>query len=256
MYEIVDTHCHLDMEQFDSERDEVIHRSKDGGVKAIIIPSTTKEDYEKERMLCDKNDILYYMVGIHPHEAKSANGESYDLAVNHIKNDRCVGIGEIGLDYYYNNSPRNIQRDVFANFLDIAIENRVPVSIHCRDADDDIIDILLSRKDVSGVIHCFSGSEKLLKAGLELGLYFGIGGILTFKNSILKDTIKEVPLEFIVFETDAPYLAPIPKRGKRNEPLYIAYVIEKMSEILGKDPQLISKIGLENAKHVFSLDKI
>ncbi len=256
MYEIIDTHCHLDMEEFNSDRDEVIERSRKKGIKAIIMPSTVKEDFENEKSLCDKYDLLFYMVGIHPHDAKTANGEVYDLAQKHLKNEKCVGIGEIGLDYHYDLSPRNKQRNVFSDFLNMAIESNVPVSIHCRDADDDMVDILSSKKDMKGVIHCFSGSEKLLKVGLDLGLYFGIGGVLTFKNSILKDVIRDVPLEFVVFETDAPYLAPVPNRGKRNESMYIRYVIEKMAEILNEDPLKISKIAFENSKKVFSLDKI
>ena len=256
MYDIVDTHCHLDMEEFDKDREDVIKRSRENGVKAIIMPSTVKEDFEKEKSLCDKYDLLFYMVGVHPHEAKTANGEVFDLVQGHLKNEKCVGIGEIGLDYHYDLSPRNKQRDVFSDFLDMAIENNVPVSIHCRDADNDMVDILSSKKGLKGVIHCFSGSEKLLKVGLDLGLYFGIGGVLTFKNSILKDVIKDVPIEFVVFETDAPYLAPVPKRGKRNEPIYIGYVIEKMAEMLNRNPQEISKIAFENSKRVFSLDRI
>ncbi len=256
MFKIIDTHCHLDMEQFDNDRDEVIYRSVKKGVKAVLIPSTTKEDYGKEEHLCNKFDILFYMVGIHPHDAKTFSYDALDMAVEHLKNEKCVGIGEVGLDYYYNHSPKDVQRDVFAGFLDIALQQNAPVSIHCRDADDDMIDILKAKKGIKGVIHCFSGSEKLLKIGLDLGLYFGIGGVLTFKNSQLKDVIHRVPLEFIVFETDAPYLAPVPKRGKRNEPLYIKYVIEKLAEILSRDPQEIASIGFENAKAVFSLDRI
>ncbi len=253
MYKIIDTHCHIDMEQFDEDRDEVIKRSSENGVKAILVPATVVEDFEKERQLSEKYEIIYYMVGIHPHDAKTANTSVYDEAIKHLKNKKCVGVGEIGLDYYYEHSPRDIQKDVFANFIDLAIENNYPVSIHCRDADDDLVDILISRKGVKGAIHCFSGSEKLLKLGLDLGLYFGIGGVLTFKNSHLKDVIKDVPLEFVIFETDAPFLAPVPKRGKRNEPLYIAYVIDKMAEILNIDAEKIAEIGFENAKQLFSL---
>ena len=256
MYRIIDTHCHLDMEEFDKDRDEVINRSLEGGVEAIVIPSTKKSDYERERKISEAYPIIFYMVGVHPHDAKTADHESYELALEHLKNERCVGVGEIGLDYHYNHSPKDIQKEVFANFLDIAKEQDVPVSIHCREAEDDLIDILISKKGVKGVIHCFSGSEKLLETGLKLGLFFGIGGILTFKNSHLKDVIHKVPLEFVVFETDAPYLAPVPKRGKRNEPLYIKYVIEKMAELLGEDCEKVAVAGFENAKSLFSLDRI
>ena len=256
MYRIIDTHCHLDMEEFDKDRDEVIKRSLDGGVEAIVIPSTKKGDFERERGLSRKYPVIFYMVGVHPHDAKTADGESYSLALEHLRDEKCVGVGEIGLDYYYDHSPRGIQKEVFANFLDIAREHDVPVSIHCREAEDDLIDILVSKKGVKGVIHCFTGSEKLLEAGLKLGLFFGIGGVLTFKNSRLKDVIRKIPLEFVVFETDAPYLAPVPKRGKRNEPVYIKYVIEKMAEILGEDREKIAEAGFNNAKTVFSLDKI
>ncbi|AEA33147.1 TatD family hydrolase [Hippea maritima] len=253
MYKIIDTHCHIDMEEFEQDRDEVIQRSKAGGVDAILVPAVEPEDFDKEFKLTQRYETVYQMVGIHPHEAKKATQDAFDRAIEYLNKKKCVGIGEIGLDYYYEHSPRDIQKEVFANFLDIATENGMPVSIHCREAERDLIDIIRSKKDLKGVIHCFSGNDELLKAGLDLGLYFGIGGILTFKKSTLKDVVKEIPLEFIVFETDAPYLAPVPKRGKRNEPLYIYFVIDKMAEITGKDAVEISDVAYHNASSVFSL---
>ncbi|WP_035587444.1 TatD family hydrolase [Hippea jasoniae] len=254
MYKIIDTHCHIDMGEFDKDRAEVIDRSKKGGVKAIIVPAVVEEDFKKEQELAQKFDLIYHLVGVHPHEAKTITPDTYDTAIDYLKNKKCKGIGEIGLDYYYDNSPRDIQKEVFASFVDIAIEHNKPASIHCREAENDLIDILTPRKDLKGVIHCFSGDEKLLKFGLDRGLYFGIGGVLTFKNSQLKNVIKQIPAEQIVFETDAPYLAPVPKRGKRNEPLYIAFVIEKMAEILNTEAQKIADTAFENSKRIFALD--
>lgn len=251
--DIIDTHCHLDMEEFSECIDEVIERAKKSNIRAIIMASTKKEDFSRQKMLSDKYEMLYYLVGVHPHDAKTANADVYDNAISHIKNRRCKGIGEIGLDYYYNHSEHNIQKEVFSNFLDIAVQYKKPVSIHSRESTNDLVDILKTKKDLTGVIHCFSGDEKLLKIGLDKGLYFGIGGVLTFKNSELPKAINRVPLERIVFETDAPYLTPAPFRGKRNEPSYIPYVIEKFSEITNKEKELIAQHAFENSKKIFSL---
>ncbi len=251
---IIDTHCHLDMEEFDNDREDVIKRSKDGGIKAVIMPSTTEEDYDKEKSLCDEyNGFLFYFVGIHPHDAKTCTHSTYDTAINHLDNKSCVGIGEIGLDYYYEHSPKNIQKDVFNNFLDIAIEKDLPVSIHSRDATNDMVDILKTKKSLKGVIHCFSGEDELLKVGLELGLFFGIGGVVTFKKSLLRKNIKNVPIEYMVLETDAPYLAPVPKRGKRNEPLYIDYVLNNIAELTNNDKEKIASVAYNNSKALFGI---
>ncbi len=251
--DIIDTHCHLDMEEFNNDIDDVVERSAKSGIRAIVMASTQAEDFNRQKMLSDKYEMLYYLVGIHPHEAKTADIHVYNNAISHLKNIKCKGIGEIGLDYYYSYSEHNIQKEVFNNFLDIAVQHKKPVSIHSREATDDLVNILKTKKDLTGVIHCFSGDEKLLKIGLDKGLYFGIGGVLTFKNSKLANIINQVPLESIVFETDAPYLAPVPFRGKRNEPSYIPYVIEKFSEITHKDKELIARHAFENSKAVFSL---
>ncbi len=249
---IIDTHCHLDMEEFDKDREDVIERSKAHGVEAIIIPATRDDEFERDRKLCDKHKgFLYYMVGVHPHEAKTCTQQSYEMMEEHLKNPLCVGIGEIGLDYHYDFSPRDTQREVFANMLDLASQIGKPVSIHSRESTEDMVDMLKSHKDIKGVIHCFSGEEKLLKTGLELGLFFGIGGVVTFKNSLLRKNINELPLERIVLETDAPYLAPVPKRGKRNEPMYIHYVIDTLSELKMEKKDKIAEIAYNNSRQIF-----
>jgi TatD DNase family protein len=251
---IIDTHCHLDMEEFDSDRDDVIERSKNGGVLRVIIPSTKEDDFEKERLLCEQNrEFLCYLVGVHPHDAKTCTSSTYDIAKHHLNNELCKGIGEIGLDYYYEHSPKNIQKEVFNNFLDLALELNLPVSIHSRESTDDMVDILKTKKGLKGVIHCFSGEDKLLKIGLNLGLYFGIGGVVTFKKSLLRQNIDKVPQEFIVFETDAPYLAPVPKRGKRNEPLYIKYVIDEICALTDLDKDEIAELAYMNSKAIFGI---
>ncbi len=252
---IIDSHCHLDMGAFDEDRDEVIKRAREAGVEGVIMPATMLDDFEKERTLSTHyKGYLFYLVGVHPHEARTATSNVYDEAIKHLETEPgCVGIGEIGLDYYYEHSPRKVQRDVFANFLDLAIEIGKPVSIHCRDATDDVVDILSSKKDLKGVIHCFSGDEKLLRLGLDLGLKFGIGGIVTFKRSPLADTVGALPLESVVFETDAPYLAPVPKRGKRNEPAFLTYIVERFADLKGVDADVVSRVAFENTVHLFGL---
>lgn len=254
LIKIIDTHCHFDMAEFDEDREVVIERSKANGIEAVIMPSTVSEDFKKEQNLCLSHEgFLFYLVGIHPHDAKTCTSSTYDKAVEHLKNGFCKGVGEIGLDYYYEHSPRELQKNVFSNFLDIAIENKVPVSIHSREATDDMVDILSSKTGLKGVIHCFSGEDKLLKVGLDMGLYFGIGGVLTFKNSLLRKNIGKLPIEYIVFETDAPYLTPVPKRGKRNEPSYIRFVLKELAKLTEKDEDYLSDIAYSNAKIVFGI---
>ncbi len=249
---IIDTHCHLDMEAFDEDRDMVIRRSIEGGVDNVIIPSTSETDFEKEKQLCSRYErFLRYLVGVHPHEAKTCTNGTYSKAIEYLKHPLCVGIGEIGLDYYYEHSCQDVQKEVFSNFLDIAIENKVPVSIHSREATKDTVDILLSKAGLQGVIHCFSGEDELLNIGIKLGLYFGIGGVLTFKNSVLRKNIERVPLEFLVFETDAPYLAPVPKRGKRNEPLYIKYVLKELATLRRQKEEYLAQIAYKNSEKIF-----
>ncbi len=250
---IIDTHCHLNMAEFDKDREEIIKNSVENGVEFIIMPSTELKDFNEEQTLCKKYSVLRYLVGIHPHEAKECSNSDYDAAYEHLKDENCKGIGEIGLDYYYEHSEKKTQKEVFNNFLDIAIEKNVPVSIHSRESTEDMIDILKTKKGLKGVIHCFSGEEKLLKTGLDMGLYFGIGGVLTFKKSLLRQNINIVPIERIVFETDAPYLAPHPKRGKRNEPLYINYVIEEMSSLTKQSKDILAKSAFKNSMEIFSL---
>ncbi len=252
---IIDTHCHLNMEEFDEDRNSVIENSRKNSVAAVIMPSTVEKDFDREYELCSGHKgFLYYLVGIHPHDAKTYTNSTYDRVFEHINNKQCVGIGEIGLDYYYEHSPKDIQKEVFNNFLDIAIEKHLPVSIHSRESTNDMVDILKTKKGLCGVIHCFSGEDKLLEVGLELGLYFGIGGVVTFKKSLLRQNITNVPIDRIVLETDAPYLAPVPKRGKRNEPLYIKYVIGELASLLCKDEEVIAKTAFANSIGVFGLN--
>ncbi len=252
-FSIIDTHCHINMPEFDSDRDEVLDRCRREGVKAVIVASTVGREFQGLMEMSEQYELLYYMVGVHPHEAKSASQFDYYLAETHLEKERCCGVGEIGLDYHYGFSPRNIQRDVFSNFLDIALSYNVPVSIHSREATADTVDILQSKTGLRGVIHCFSGDMVLFKLALDIGLYFGIGGVLTFKNSALRKVIRGIPLDRIVVETDAPYLAPVPVRGKRNEPVFLKYIIAELSELLGiPSVELCDKIYENTLKLFFS----
>ncbi len=247
---IIDTHAHYDDRQFESDFDELLQEMRSNGVEKIITCGVTLEDSEKLLEVCEQNDMLYAAVGVYPHETHKTpfNAEKLEQLAKHKK---CVAIGEIGLDYYYDDSPRQTQIEVLKSQIEVANALDLPITFHDRDAHNDSLEILKKYKP-KGVVHCYSGSVEMAKEIVKIGMSLGIGGVLTFKNArVLPDVVKEIPLEKLVLETDAPYMAPVPYRGKRNRSDYIIHIAEKIAEIKGISVEEVLKVTNNNAKEIF-----
>ena len=249
-YKIFDSHAHYDDEEFDNDRKEVLEELKNEGVIGIMNCSSS---YKSIAKTCD---FIYGAVGIHPENADEFKDEMLDEFKDIIKkNPKVKAIGEIGLDYYWDENPdKEIQKDVFRKHMKLAEELNVPVIIHDRDAHEDTLNIIKEFPNVKGVVHCFSGSVEFAKECLKLGYYIGVTGVVTFKNAkkVVK-VVKEVPVERLLVETDCPYMAPEPNRGKRNKSSYIKYVIEKISEIKEINPKELNLKVNENLQNLFKI---
>lgn len=248
----IDSHSHLTLESFDNDRDEVIQEAFSSGITHIIQSCDNLEELDKNLILTKKYKNLYTSAGIHPHEAKLWQYESKPTIVKYTKEEKVVAIGETGLDFYYNYSPKEKQIEVFKEQIKIAKEVSLPLIIHCRDAFYETLEILKEEKVSLGVFHCFTGDLECAKEVIKLGFYISFSGILTFKNAnTLKEVAKEISLEKTLIETDCPFLAPIPYRGKRNEPKYVKYVAEELARIKNISVEEIGKITSENTKRLF-----
>jgi len=252
---LFDSHAHIDDEKFDMDRDEVIARALENGVTGIINAASCMASSARSVDLAKRYENIYAAVGIHPHDAKDAQETDYEQLAAWSKEDKVVAIGEIGLDYYYDLSPRDVQRTVFTRQIDVARQMDMPIIIHDRDAHGDILEVL--RKDgkgIKGVLHCFSGSLEMAKEVIKLGFYLSIAGPVTFKNAAkLPEIIKAVPLERLLVETDCPYLTPHPHRGKRNEPSYVKLVAEQVANLRGMDVMDLARVTSENTKKIFKI---
>ena len=251
---IIDTHAHLDDEQYEEDRESVINRAADEGVEMIINMGADIASSYKAVKLALSHDIIYAAVGIHPEEAEGMlEKDKYILSELVSDNEKVLAIGEIGLDYHFRTDNKEIQKKVFIEQLDIARQMHVPVSIHARDAHGDLMQILKKEgRGMRGVIHCYSGSVEMAKELFRMGWYIGADGPLTFKNSAkLPEVIKMMPLERLLIETDSPYLAPVPNRGKRNEPSFVRYVAQKAAEIRSMEYVQIAQITTNNARTLF-----
>lgn len=247
---IIDTHAHYDDRQFESDFDELLQNMRQNGVEKIITCGVTLDSSEKLLEVCEKNDMLYAAVGVYPHETHKEPFDA-DRLERLAKHNRAVAIGEIGLDYYYDDSPKETQIEVLSNQIEVANALDMPITFHDRDAHNDSLEILKKYKP-KGVVHCFSGSVELAREIVKLGMSIGIGGVLTFKNArVLPDVVKEISIEKLVLETDAPYMAPVPYRGKRNRSDYIIHIAEKIAEIKGLSVPQVLEITNNNAKEIF-----
>lgn len=234
---LIDSHTHLDMAQFDEDREAVFARSVAAGVESWIIPATTPDTARKMLEAPWRRPGLFIAAGIHPHEVPTLSEAHLSEVDDLVSNPEIVAVGEIGLDYHYGREHRDRQIQFFEAQLEIAQRHGRPVIVHIRDAYNDVLDIL-SRFKVTGVLHSFTGDASAAERGMELGYSFGVNGIITFKGSgDLREVIKTIPRDRILLETDAPYLAPIPFRGKRNEPAFIPSVLMTLSEMFGSDPE-------------------
>ncbi len=254
---MIDTHCHLEMDAFDADRDAVIARAKEAGLEALIAIGSDFRGCKGAVELAGKHAFIYAAVGIHPHDAKDFNGDILRQLEEWTLNSKVVAIGEIGLDYHYDHSPREVQREVFARQLSFAKERELPVVIHSREAQEDTLRILEASGVGKGVMHCFSGDKEMAQRTLAMGLYISIAGTVTFKNATgLREITKTVPDDCLLVETDSPYLAPVPHRGKRNEPAFVVSTAQFLAELRGVSPEDIDRITTINAKQLFALGEM
>jgi len=231
---MIDSHCHLDQEPLFTDLDNILNRSKEVGIKKLLTICTTFESFIKIKQLVNKDDIIYGTYGIHPHEAKN-DKVTTKLIIQEIKaNKKIIGIGETGLDFYYNLSDKKDQIKSFEEHIKASIELKIPLIIHSRNAENEMLEIFNEYKkyNLKILMHCFTGSKKFAESLLDLNAYFSASGIITFKNSTdLQETFKSIPIEKTLIETDSPYLAPVPNRGKKNEPSFVKYTAEKLADI-------------------------
>ena len=246
---VVDSHCHLDDNQFDADRDAVIERAREAGVERMMAIGTGggPPDLEAALRLARQHDFIYATIGVHPHDAAKATPETFAAMETLAAESKVLAIGEIGLDYHYDFSPRGVQRAVFAAQLNLAGRAGKPIVIHTREAWDDTLALLREQWSGPGIIHCFSGGPPEARQVLDMGFYLSFGGVITFpKAEALRDAARMAPEDRLLVETDAPYLAPVPKRGKRNEPAFLIETVRRLAETRGVSPEKIAEATTRN----------
>ena len=233
---IIDSHCHLNMKDFNNGLDQVIKDAKENNVKGMLTICTEVAEINEIKNISNSYENIWYSLGIHPNNVTNNLLEINEKVKENIKNDKFIGIGETGLDYFYKNSKIDLQKKSLINHIALARENDLPIIIHTRDADEDTINIIkdeYKKGKFRGLIHCFTASEKLAQEMLSIGFYISISGIITFKNAeSIRNTVKSIPLNRLLVETDAPYLAPAPMRGKRNEPSFVSHTANYLANLL------------------------
>ena len=253
---IIDTHTHLYLNQFKDDIDKVIQRSIDKGINKFIFPAIDSTHFDDMHDLKNKYPgSIYLMSGLHPTDVKENFKQELEFVVNSLKSHSYVAIGEIGIDLYWDKTYLKQQQEAFTFQIRLAIKHDLPIVIHCREAFDEIFEILDKENcsKLRGVFHCFTGTLEQANRAILLGFKLGIGGVVTFKNGGIDKFLSQIDLKHIVLETDSPYLAPVPFRGKRNESSYIIYVIDKLSEIYGLPIKEIASVTTKNAEKVFAL---
>lgn len=255
MNNIFDSHAHYDDEQFDEDREKLLLELKESGVTGILNMSSDYKSIETTRILTETYPFIYGACGIHPENADEYNESVRSEMINLLKTEKFRAVGEIGLDYYWeSNPPKEIQKKVFRDQMEIAKTLGMPVVLHDRDAHGDILQIVREFPSVTGIFHSFSGSVDMAREVVSLGYYLGISGVATFKNARkLPEVIAEIPLDRLLIETDAPYMAPVPYRGKRNRSDYLIYVAEKIAEIKGKNVEEILEATADNARRLLGI---
>lgn len=254
---LVDSHCHLDHKQFGADIDTILCRAADAGINRMLTIGTGEgpQDLDCALKIAGQHANVFATVGIHPHDASKADARSFDWLRDLSREAKVLAVGEMGLDYHYDFSPREIQETVFRQQLDIAREAGKPVIIHTREAWDDTLRILREQwPGRTGILHCFTGNAQQALEAVDLGFYIGIGGVLTFpKSTELREAAQAVPMERLLLETDAPYLAPLPHRGKRNEPAFTALTAGKLAEVRGCSAEVIASQTSRNFDTLFHL---
>ena len=250
---IFETHAHYDDDRFNDDRDAVIASLPLNGIEKVINVGASIESTKSTLRLAEKYDFIYAAVGVHPSDIGDLNEETLEWLDMAAKHEKVVAVGEIGLDYHYDFSPRERQIEIFERQLILANKLNLPVIVHDREAHEDTMNLLKKHRP-KGVVHCFSGSAEMAKEIVKLGMYIGIGGAVTFKNAKnLPEVIKNTPLDKLLLETDAPYMTPVPYRGKRCDSAHIAYTAEKIAEVKGMDVQELIDICNDNAKKLFEI---
>lgn len=249
---IIDTHAHYDDEAFNEDRDELLNNVEDTGIKRIVNIGASMESSRVSLLLANKYKFVYAAVGVHPSSSEEIDSESILKLEEMLLDEKCVAVGEIGLDYYYDEPQRQIQKKAFIAQLELAKKYDYPVVIHSRDAAKDTLDILKEFRGVKGVIHCYSYSKEMAREFIKLGYVLGIGGVVTFKNAKkLEETVEDISFDDFVLETDCPYLSPVPNRGKRNSSLNLTYIVDRISEIKGVSRDFIIEKTFENARKLY-----
>ena len=251
---MIDSHCHLDHEPLLSDLDNVLKRSKNIGIRKLLTISTSIDSFLRVKEIVNKDDIIYGTVGIHPHETNKDIVDTNFIVKNLEENEKIIGIGETGLDFYYNNSDKIKQIKSFRTHIEASLISNVPLIIHSRDAEEETFDILNEYKNqkLKILMHCFTGSQKFAEKLLNFNSFFSASGIITFKNSKdLQKTFNFLPLDRILIETDSPFLAPVPNRGKKNEPSFIDFTATKLAEIKNLEKSEIVKVTSENFDNLF-----
>jgi len=255
---LFDSHAHLNNPQFDEDREELISSLKENKVDLVLNVGADVKTSIESIELSDKYYFIYASVGIHPHDVSNLEEDTIDTLRNlATENKKVVAIGEIGLDYYYENSPRELQKEWFIKQIKLANELKLPIIVHDRDAHQDTFDIIKEYKndDVGCVIHCYSGSLELAKEYVKMNCYISIPGTVTFKNNVKTlEVARQLPIEYLLIETDCPYLTPVPHRGKRNNPSYVEFVADKIAQERGISFESVCEITKENAKRLFNIE--
>ncbi|MEL3973759.1 TatD family hydrolase [Rossellomorea oryzaecorticis] len=254
---LFDTHVHLNAEQFNEDLEEVISRAKEAGVGKMVVVGFDRPTIERAMELVEHYDFLYASVGWHPVDAIDMTDEDLAWIEELSSHPKVVALGEMGLDYHWDKSPKDVQKEVFRKQIHLAKKVKLPIIIHNREATQDIVDILREEgaEEVGGIMHCFSGSPQIAQECVDMNFYISLGGPVTFKNAKKpKEVAQEIPLERLLIETDCPYLAPHPNRGKRNEPAYVKLVAVQIAELKGISVEEVERITTENANKLFNIN--
>ncbi len=253
---LIDSHCHLDFPELADDRIGVLSRAREAGVGRLITIATSIAKYDAYRAIAEENEDVWFTIGVHPHHANAEPDTMVDDIIRKVQHPRCVGIGEAGLDYHYDDTPHDVAERVFRTHIAAARETGLPLVIHSRDADADMARILrdeMGKGAFKAVLHCFTSGASLAKTGVDLGLSLSFSGVLTFKNSdTLRAIAGDTPLDRLLVETDAPFLAPVPYRGKRNEPAFVAATAAKLAEVKGVSEEDLAAATTANAVRLFS----
>jgi TatD DNase family protein len=253
---LIDSHAHLEMPEFKKDLEAVIQRAKESGVEYIFTVGTERKDWKKALEIANSHPSIYAILGVHPHNAKEIDDQTYPMLKEFCRNGKVKAFGEIGLDFFRNLSPQDIQLKRFREQIGLAKELGLPIVVHDREAHQETMEILKSEKaeECGGIIHCFSGNFEMAKFCIEMGFYISIPGSISFKNAEgLREVVKKIPLESLLVETDAPFLTPEPFRGKRNEPSYVRYTAQKVAEIKNVSFERVAEVTTENALRVYKL---